>query len=259
MSRAWAAAAGRTCLAGLGALAACADGGGSGTTASRDAAAASRTRMVADQIESRGIADPTVLEAMRLVPRERFVPADVRSFAFDDGPLSIGEGQTISQPYIVALMTELARPRPGKRVLEVGTGSGYQAAVLAACGCRVYTIEIVEPLARRAETLLRELGYDGITVRVGDGYDGWPEEAPFDAIVVTAAPTRIPEPLLAQLAVGGALVIPVGAGSQDLLVVTRTATGFARRSVLPVRFVPMTGKVRGTPPAGDSKRPGEEP
>ena len=208
----------------------------------REGGRGDRERMVATQIAARGVKDPCVLEAMRAVPRERFVPADQRPLAFADGPLAIGQGQTISQPYIVALMTELARPSPSTRVLEVGTGSGYQAAVLAACAGEVYTIEILPELGRRAEGLLKELGVANVHVRIGDGYDGWPEAAPFDAIVVTAAPDSIPKPLLEQLKVGGRLVIPVGTWNQDLVVVTRTADGYRRESVIPVRFVPMTGK-----------------
>ena len=208
----------------------------------REGGRGERERMVATQIVPRGVKDRCVLEAMRAVPRERFVPSAQRPNAFADAPLPIGEGQTISQPYIVALMTELARPSPGHRVLEVGTGSGYQAAVLAACVGEVYTVEILPGLGRGAEALLKELGVANVRVRIGDGYDGWPEAAPFDSIVVTAAPDAIPQPLLDQLKVGGRLVIPVGTGYQDLLVVTRTADGFRRESVIPVRFVPMTGK-----------------
>ena len=199
--------------------------------------------MVRTQIESRGVRDPAVLRAMRTVPRHRFVPSSRRAAAYDDRPLPIGHRQTISQPYIVALMSELARVKPGDRVLEVGTGSGYQAAVLAEMGVKVFSIEIVEPLAERAKGALSELGYD-VEVRHGDGYAGWPEHAPFDAVVVTAAPPKIPEPLKQQLAVGGRLVIPVGKYAQSLIVVTRTEKGFTEESVLPVRFVPMTGEAQ---------------
>jgi len=207
-----------------------------------DPFAARRLEMVETQIVARGVADERVLGAMRRVPRHRFVPADLQDEAYLDGPLPIGSGQTISQPYIVALMTELVRPRAGMKVLEIGTGSGYQAAVLAACGAEVYTIEILADLGRQAVARLAELGHDRIHARIGDGFDGWPEEAPFEAILVTAAPDTIPAPLLDQLAVGGRLVIPLGRGVQDLIVVARTPGGLERRTVTPVRFVPMTGK-----------------
>jgi len=209
---------------------------------------AARARMVAEQVEGRGVRDPAVLAAMRKVPRHRFVPESLSGEAYDDHPLPIGLGQTISQPYIVALMTELSRPRAGIKVLEVGTGSGYQAAVLAEIVGTVFTIEIVPELGQRATNALREMGYGNIRVFVGDGFDGRPQDAPFDAIVVTAAPETIPPPLLAQLAVGGRLVIPVGSAEQELLVVTKTRDGYRRESVIPVRFVPMTGKAEGHPP-----------
>jgi protein-L-isoaspartate(D-aspartate) O-methyltransferase len=203
-----------------------------------------RRAMVAEQIESRGIRNPAVLEAMRKVPRHRFLPDELRTQAYYDTPLPIGHRQTISQPYIVALMTELIDPRPDMRVLEIGTGSGYQAAVLAECVETVYTIEILPELGRLAARLLEELGYDNVVTRIGDGYDGWPDEAPFDAILVTAAPPSIPKPLLDQLAVGGKLVIPVGDFTQDLVVVTRTEDGYEHRPASGVRFVPMTGKAQ---------------
>jgi protein-L-isoaspartate(D-aspartate) O-methyltransferase len=199
--------------------------------------------MVSSQIESRGIEDPRVLHAMRAVPRHRFVPASRRGSAYEDRPLPIGHDQTISQPYIVALMTELARLKPGDRALEVGTGSGYQAAVLAEMGVEVFSMEIVEPLAGQAKATLTTLGY-AVEVRHGDGYAGWPDKAPFDAVVVTAAPPKVPEPLKEQLEIGGRLVIPVGEHFQRLVVVTRTRTGFRRENVLPVRFVPMTGEAQ---------------
>jgi protein-L-isoaspartate(D-aspartate) O-methyltransferase len=213
------------------------------TTASepRDAALA-RVRMVDDQIAARGVRDGRVLEAMRKVPRHEFVPERQRPFAYADSPLPIGHEQTISQPYIVARMTELLAPERTHKVLEIGTGSGYQAAVLSGLVREVYSIEIVEPLAQEATRVLARLGYHNVHVRAGDGYGGWPEQAPFDGIIVTAAPPRIPEPLKQQLRVGGRLVIPVGEGYQELRVLRRTEQGFAEESVLPVRFVPMTGE-----------------
>lgn len=216
----------------------------SGTRAAADEHAAARARMVEQQIRARGVADPLVLEAMAAVPRHLFVPSDLVPSAYADQPLPIGHEQTISQPYIVALMTELAGLARNERVLEVGTGSGYQAAVLAEIADSVYTIEIVEPLATEAAERLRRLGYANVRVRCGDGYRGWPERAPFDAIVVTAAPDHVPQPLIDQLALGGKLVIPVGSALQELLEVTKTADGVVERRVLPVRFVPMTGEAQ---------------
>jgi protein-L-isoaspartate(D-aspartate) O-methyltransferase len=203
--------------------------------------ARARVRMVDEQIMARGVRDERVLSVLRAVPRHAFVAEDERAFAYSDHPLPIEGEQTISQPYIVALMTELAQISPGEKVLEVGTGSGYQAAVLAALGAHVYSIEILKELADSARERLRALGYD-VQVRHGDGYAGWPEAAPFDAILVTAAPPAIPAPLREQLAIGGRLVIPVGVSFQDLIVLTRTAQGYERQNVLPVRFVPMTGE-----------------
>lgn len=204
-----------------------------------------REGMVIDQIEARGISDPRVLAAMRAVPRHRFLPEHARQAAYEDHPVPIGHGQTISQPFIVAYMTQLAEVEEGDRVLEIGTGSGYQAAVLAEMGARVYSIEIVEPLAKSAAALLRELGYDRVTVRHGDGYEGWPEEAPFDVVMLTAAPPQIPRPLVDQLAEGGRLVAPVGRHYQELVLATKGPDGLVGEKVLPVRFVPMTGRAQG--------------
>jgi len=212
--------------------------------ASNDPDEARRARMVDTQILARGVRDPRVLDAMRKVPRHKFVDPAERDRAYEDHPLPIAGSQTISQPYIVALMTELARPRSGIKVLEIGTGSGYQAAVLGEIVGKVYTIEILPELGRRARETLRGLGYRNVEVHVGDGFKGLPEAAPFDAIVVTAAPETIPPPLLEQLALGGRLVIPVGSKNQELLVVTKTEGGLRRQSIIPVRFVPMTGKAQ---------------
>ena len=206
--------------------------------------ARARQRMVADQLESRGVKDALVLAAMRKVPRHEFVPAAARPAAYGDHPLPIGHGQTISQPYIVAFMTEALGLKGGEKVLEVGTGSGYQAAVLAQLASAVYSIEIVAPLADEARERMARLGYRNVHVRAGDGYKGWTEAAPFDAIMVTAAAPRIPEPLKQQLKDGGRLVIPVGDEYQELVVLTRQGDRFEERRVLPVRFVPMTGEVR---------------
>ena len=207
-----------------------------------------RLAMVAGQIAARGVKDPRVLDAIRAVPRHEFVPATLREDAYGDSPLPIGHGQTISQPYIVALMTELARPSPSDRVLEVGTGSGYQAAVLSQLVARVFSIELVDPLAQSAASTLRRLGYGNVTVRSGDGYLGWPDEAPFDIIIVTAAPEEVPAALLAQLKPGGRLIVPVGRvwDVQDLQLIEKDATGrVSTRSVIPVRFVPMVKKREG--------------
>lgn len=209
---------------------------------SQDPFVADRLAMVAEQIAARGVTDARVLAAMREVPRHLFVPDGMRDSAYADGPLPIGHEQTISQPYIVALMTALARTTPTDIVLEVGTGSGYQAAVLSRLVARVCSIEILEPLARSAEALLRRLGYTNIEVRHGDGYQGWPEDAPFDVILVTAAPESVPAALVAQLKPGGRMVIPVGPVSrvQDLLLIEKDRSGATTsRSVIPVRFVPM--------------------
>jgi protein-L-isoaspartate(D-aspartate) O-methyltransferase len=200
-------------------------------------------RMVESQIESRGVTDPAVLAAMRKTPRWKFVPEDHKNRAFEDNPLPIGYGQTISQPYIVAYMTEALLLKSDDRVLEIGTGSGYQAAVLAEIAAEVYTIEIIPELGERAEGALNELGYDNIHVMVGDGYKGWPEHAPFDAIILTCAPDHIPEPLLDQLADGGRLVIPVGGTyPQELKRITRVGDDYETEFLTSVLFVPMTGE-----------------
>jgi protein-L-isoaspartate(D-aspartate) O-methyltransferase len=193
--------------------------------------------MVAGQIVARGVRDPAVLAAMRTIPRHAFVPRLDRAHAYDDAPLSIGGGQTISQPYIVALMTELARLESTSRVLELGTGCGYQTAVLAACAAEVFTIEIDPVLAEQAARTLDALGIVNVKRRVGDGSFGWPEAAPFDAIVVTAAPPDVPPALIDQSVVGGRLVIPLGTDSQSLWRFTREAYGIRPESILPVRFV----------------------
>jgi protein-L-isoaspartate(D-aspartate) O-methyltransferase len=208
------------------------------------ARAREREQMVAQQIAARGVRDERTLAAMRKVPRHLFVPPEVAGQAYADHPLPIGQGQTISQPYIVGFMTEALDLDGDETVLEVGTGSGYQAAVLAEIVPRVHTIEIVAPLAEEARTRLKDLGYFNVEVRAGDGYQGWPEAAPFDAIIVTAAAPRIPEPLKEQLREGGRLILPVGDELQELVVVTRRGDRFEQKRVLPVRFVPMTGEVR---------------
>jgi protein-L-isoaspartate(D-aspartate) O-methyltransferase len=211
----------------------------------QDAVTAARLAMVDGQIVRRGVTDSATLRAMRTVPRHRFVPPSLRALAYEDRPLPIGSGQTISQPYIVAVMTEQLRLTHRSRVLEVGTGSGYQAAVLAEIAAEVYTIEIVAPLADSAKLRLARLGYGRVHTRTGDGYVGWPEAAPFDAIIVTAAADSVPPPLLRQLRPGGRMVIPVGETNADqvLLVIEKAADGRTMtRSLLPVRFVPLTGR-----------------
>jgi protein-L-isoaspartate(D-aspartate) O-methyltransferase len=201
-----------------------------------------RRAMIEEQIRQRGVTNPRVLEAMGRVPRERFVPGDVAARAYADTPLPIGYGQTISQPYIVAYMSEVLDVLPTHKVLEIGTGSGYQAAVLGELAREVYTIEIVPELARRATATLEALGYRHVRVREGDGYQGWAEQAPFDRIIVTAAPEEIPKPLLEQLANGGRLVVPVGAQdrTQWMTVVEKTGQGVVERRTIPVQFVPFT-------------------
>jgi protein-L-isoaspartate(D-aspartate) O-methyltransferase len=203
---------------------------------------AARISMVKHQIEARDVSDPVVLQAMNTVPRHEFVPADYRDQAYEDHPLPIGHGQTISQPYIVALMTELADIQPGERVLEIGTGSGYQAAILAQLTGEVYSIEIIPELAERAQAAFDTLGYDKITARQGDGYFGWEEHAPFDAILVTAAPDHVPQPLVNQLADGGRMVIPVGppGGYQSLWLLERKGDEVIRYNWGGVQFVPLT-------------------
>jgi protein-L-isoaspartate(D-aspartate) O-methyltransferase len=227
-------------LAGLGLMC-----GAGGCQAEDDGALKQRRQvMVREHLEAGGIRDPKVLAAMRKVPRHEFVPAEWRDRAYDDRPLPIGEDQTISQPYIVAFMTEQLALKPGERVLEIGTGSGYQAAVLAELVKDVYTIEIVEPLGKRAAETLKRLGYARVHMRLGDGYRGWPEAAPFHAIIVTCAPDAVPKPLTEQLAEGGRMVIPVGeaGGSQQLIVLRKENGKLVTQRTLPVRFVPMTGE-----------------
>jgi protein-L-isoaspartate(D-aspartate) O-methyltransferase len=209
-----------------------------------DAFEAARRSMVDEQIRHRGISQESVLKAMETVPRHLFVPDDIRPRAYDDQALPIGSGRAIYQPYVVALMTALLGLNGDSKVLEVGTGSGYQAAVLSRVAHEVYSIEIVPAVANQARTRLSSLGYDNITIRAGDGYQGWPEKAPFDAILLSVAPPKVPKPLLDQLKKGGKMVVPVGGFFQDLLVITKTADGLEKRTVIPVRLASMTGKVR---------------
>ena len=209
--------------------------------------AAERRRMVREQLSSAPchITDARVLAAMDKVPRHRFVPDEVRHRAYDNGALPIGQGQTISQPFVVAFMTQQLEPKPTDRVLEIGTGSGYQAAVLAELVQEIYTIEIVEWLAQRARADLRQLNYTNIHMRCGDGYPGWPEAAPFDAVIVTCAPEQVPPPLTEQLKPGGRMIIPVGPQwDQELVLLRKEGGHLVERAVLPVRFVPMTGQAR---------------
>ncbi len=199
-----------------------------------------RREMVEEQIKARGIKDPLVLRAMLKVPREEFVPKHLRPEAYGDHPLPIGEGQTISQPYIVAYMTEKLQPRPGDKILEIGTGSGYQTAILAEIGCEVFTVEIRPELSFRAQKILKKLGYRKVHFKIGDGYRGWPEEAPFDGIIVTAAPPSIPEELKKQLKIGGRMVLPAGSPFQYLYLVIRTSEkDWKVKRLIPVSFVPM--------------------
>lgn len=204
--------------------------------------AGKRWDMVESQIIARGIRNTAVIQAMLNVPRHEFVPEEMRDEAYNDNPIPVGMGQTISQPYIVALMTELLNPARGMKILEVGTGSGYQSAVIAETGCELYTIEIVESLANKARLILEKIGYSNITYMVGDGYKGWEEHAPFDGIIVTAAPGRVPAKLLEQLKPGGRMVIPVGGDSQELQLIEKTDTGITKKRITAVRFVPMTGR-----------------
>lgn len=205
--------------------------------------AGQRERMVKEQMVMRGISGERVLAAMRKVPREEFVPEAWRAASYADQPLPIGYDQTISQPYIVAFMTEELKPRPEDKVLEIGTGSGYQAAILAELVAQVYSIEIIEPLGKGAQETLERLGYKNVHVKVGDGYKGWPEHAPFDAVIVTCAPDHVPRPLVEQLKEGGRMIIPVGpAGNQDLYLLEKEKGELKQRAVTPVRFVPMTGE-----------------
>ena len=201
-----------------------------------------RERMVKSQIEARGIKDRNVLEAMRMVARHKFVSEDMKSFAYNDEPLPIGEGQTISQPYIVAYMTEMLHLKKEERVLEVGTGSGYQAAILAEIAREVYTIEIIESLSLKAQEVLKELGYTNIYFKIGDGSFGWREHAPYDAIIVTAAPEKIPDALREQLKISGRMIIPVGMTFQELVLITREKRKFKKKRLLPVRFVPLISR-----------------
>ncbi|MCA1590136.1 MAG: protein-L-isoaspartate(D-aspartate) O-methyltransferase [Acidobacteria bacterium] len=201
-----------------------------------------RDEMVDRQIRARGVADGNVLRAMRKVARHRFVPEEYAKLAYQDRPLPIGLGQTISQPFIVAYMTDAADISINEKVLEIGTGSGYQAAILGELAREVYTIEIVPELAERSGKLLNELGYKNIFAKAGNGYLGWPEKAPFDAIIVTAAPDEIPSALVEQLALDGKMIIPVGTTNQEMRVITKTKNGLKEKRTMPVRFVPMTGK-----------------
>ena len=203
-----------------------------------------RWQMVENQIISRGIQDSKLIQAMITIPRHKFIPENLREYAYGDNPIPIGMEQTISQPYIVALMTELLKLKEGEKVLEVGTGSGYQTAILAEMGCEVYTMEILEALVEKARKVLESLGYKNIHYKVGDGYSGWPEHAPYDAIIVTAAPDHIPQPLIEQLKVNGRMVIPVGDQYQELILIKKREKGVEMKTVTPVRFVPMTGEAQ---------------
>lgn len=233
------------------AVSACSAGGGAAQEPEnmQTSMAAARGRMVEEQLKPRGISDPAVLEAMTTVPRHEFLPQSQRPLAYTDQPLPIGYGQTISQPYIVALMTQVLELEQGDSVLEIGTGSGYQAAVLSMLTDRVYSIEIIEPLARNARETLDRNGYGSVLTRISDGYRGWLEKAPFDAIIVTAAPDHVPQPLVDQLAIGGRMVIPVGSYYQELILLKKDPEGnLTREGVIPVVFVPMTGEAEKPSP-----------
>jgi|TARA_B100000809_G_scaffold95675_1_gene94318 protein-L-isoaspartate(D-aspartate) O-methyltransferase len=208
-------------------------------------------QMVEKQIEKRGVKDPRVLKVMRDIPRHLFIPPHLEKIAYNDGPLPIGEGQTISQPYIVALMTELLELKGDEKILEIGTGSGYQAAVLSALASEVFSIEIVKNLVDSAAVRLDKLGYKNVTTRWGDGYKGWSDQAPFDGIIVTAAPDKIPQPLIDQLKTGGRLVVPVGTRHQELKVITKNEDGSIQsKNIIPVRFVPMVHPKDSIPDKG---------
>ena len=215
----------------------CAAGNNGGTSLEKQ-----RSSMVDSQIRARGVTDQRVLDAMRRVPRHEFVPEPYTSNAYEDSPLPIGLNQTISQPYIVGYMTDELKVDPKSKVLEIGTGSGYQAAILAELAEQVFTIEIVPELAKRSTATLQRLGYKNVKVMAGDGYRGWPSEAPFDRIIVTAAPDHIPQPLVDQLAVGGRMIIPVGDYYQQMVIITKTERGVVQQRTIDVRFVPMTGE-----------------
>jgi protein-L-isoaspartate(D-aspartate) O-methyltransferase len=223
-------------------LTGCTDGGRVSDSNPKGDFKAMREKMVENQIKARRVKDPRVLSALLKVERHRFVPEKYLDSAYSDQPLPIGEGQTISQPYIVGLMTELLELKGNEKVLEIGTGSGYQAAILAELAEEVYTIEIIEPLASKASKTLSELGYQNVNVKAGDGYLGWPEAAPFDAIIVTAAPDHIPKPLTDQLKEGGRMVVPVGTHTQELLKIVKRSGKIETTNVIPVLFVPMTGE-----------------
>lgn len=219
-----------------------------GARLAADALEEARKQMVEKQVRQRGVTQPEVLAAMAYVPRHLFVPDSQRAIAYADKPVPVGQGRAIYQPYVVALMTQLLDLKKGQKVLEVGTGTGYQAAVMSRVAREVYSIEIDPVAASQASKRLSVLGYHNITVRIADGFKGWPEQAPFDAILLSASTTKIPKPLLDQLKVGGKMVAPVGGFFQDLQVITRTAEGLEKRTVIPVRLSPMTGQVQDGKP-----------